>query len=353
LKMHPVGWLTIAAFEALDPTQFELVRLSAFEQDDYISHRFMKVAPERHDTSLFDDLGAARHIRASGIDILLEMGGYGDNGRMPICAYRAAPVQIKWVGMQYHTSGLEEMDWILCDEREIPPELAHYYTERPLYLPDGYVCYSPPPDAPDVARLPALANGYVTFGCFNNLSKFTPNSVATWAKLLHRLPTARMILKTPQFIEAENKQDMLQRFAACGIGEERLTLRGASPHRTLLAEYGDVDIILDPFPYNGGLTTCEALWMGVPTVTMPGEIFAARHSLSHLSNVGLTDWVAHDIQSYLALAEHKASALPELATLRANLRERVRQSPLCDARRFGKYFGDALRHAWRTWCENG
>jgi predicted O-linked N-acetylglucosamine transferase (SPINDLY family) len=351
LKMHPVGWLTIGAFEALDPAEFELVRLSAFEQADYISQRFVKVAPERHDTAMYDDGGAARHIRAIGIDILIDLGGYGDHGRMPICAYRAAPVQIKWVGMQYHTSGLAEMDWIVSDRWEIPPELAHHYTEQPLYLPDGYVCYSPPPDAPDVVALPALHNGYVTFGCFNNLSKLTPRTVAAWAKLLHRLPTARLIVKAPQLSEAENQQDVRERFAACDISGERLTLRGASPHRTLLGEYGDIDIVLDPFPYNGGLTTCEALWMGVPTVTLPGEIFASRHSLSHLSNVGLGDWVARDEDDYLALAMHKAADLENLATLRAGLREQVRRSPLCDATRFGKNFSLALRAAWRAWCE--
>jgi tetratricopeptide (TPR) repeat protein len=352
LKIHPVGWLTIAGFEALDPAQFELVRLSPFEQKDYISQRFVKIAPERHDTSLHDDHGAARHIRSIGIDILIDLGGYGDLGRMPLCAYRAAPVQIKWVGMQYHSSGIAEMDWIICDRWEIPPDLESYYTERPLIMPDGYVCYSPPPDAPDVTTLPALKNGYVTFGCFNNLSKFTPSTVAAWAKVLHRLPTARFILKAPQFDEAENRQDIRERFAAHNIGDDRLTLRGATLHRTLLGEYGDVDIILDPTPYNGGLTTCEALWMGVPTITLPGEIFASRHSLSHLSNVGLQDWVAANADDYVALAEHKAADLDSLATLRANLREQVRKSPLCDAPRFGRHLGMALRKTWHAWCDN-
>jgi predicted O-linked N-acetylglucosamine transferase (SPINDLY family) len=351
LKMHPVGWLTIAGLEALDPERFELVRLSAFEQGDYISQRFVAVAPERHDTGLYDDHGLAQHIRSSGIDILLDLGGYGDLGRMAVCAFRAAPVQIKWVGMQNHTTGIAEMDWIISDRWEIPPELEKFYTEKPLRLPDGYVCYSPPPDAPDVAPLPALSNGYVTFGCFNNLSKLTPNTVAAWARLLHRLPTARLLLKAPQFSEPDNAEDVRERFAAHGIESERLTIRGASPHRELLDQYKDIDMVLDPFPYNGGLTTCEALWMGVPTVTLPGEIFASRHSLSHISNVGLHDWVAQDLDSYLALAEQKAADLDGLARLRAGLREQVRRSPLCDAPRFGRHLSEALRHTWKVWCE--
>ena len=350
LKMHPIGWLTIAGFEALDPGAFELVRLTAFPPDDFIGERFATIAPECHDSGRFDDHDFARHIRAIGIDILIDLGGYGDLGRMPLCAHRAAPVQIKWVGMQNHTTALDEMDWMITDRWETPPDLERYYTERPLRMADGYVCYSPPPDAPEVGELPALARGQVTFGCFNNLSKVTRPLIATWCRLLHRLPSARLLLKAPQFSDVRTREDILERFAAHGIGAERLTLRGASPHRVLLSEYNEVDIVLDPFPYNGGLTTCEALWMGVPTVTLPGEIFAARHSLSHLSNVGLGDWAASDIDGYLDLAVAKAADLAGLAALRAGLREQVRQSPLCDGPRFGRSLSAGLRHAWREWA---
>jgi len=352
LKMHPVGWLTVAGFEALDPEAFELVRLTAFTPPDSLAQRFANIAPEIHDTGLYDDHGLARHIRAIGIDILIELGGYGDLGRMAVCAYRAAPVQVKWVGMQNHTSGIPEIDWMITDRWETPPALEHFYTERAMRMPDGYVCYSPPPDAPDVAPLPALANGYVTFCCFSNLSKLTPRVLASWASLLHRMPDAKLLLKAPQFSEPSTGEDFLARFAAHGIGPERLILRGASPHRTLLGQYADVDILLDPFPYNGGLTTCEALWMGVPTVTLPGEIFASRHSLSHISNVGLEDWVASDLEDYLALAERKAGDLESLAALRAGLREKVRLSPLCDAPRFGRHLGAKLREAWLEYCKS-
>ena len=137
------------------------------------------------------DKALACKARELGIDILIDLGGYGDAARMPACAYRLAPVQIKWVGMQNHSSGLAEMDWIITDRWETPPELEHVYSERPLRLPDGYVCYSPPPYAPDVVPLPALANGHITFGCFNNLAKVTPRVIATWCAILHRVPNAR------------------------------------------------------------------------------------------------------------------------------------------------------------------
>jgi protein O-GlcNAc transferase len=143
---------------------------------------------------------------------------------------------------------------------------------------------------------------------------------------------------------------VLAGFAELGIAAARIELRGSSGHRAFMAEYGQIDIVLDPFPYSGGLTTCEALWMGVPTVTLPGEIFASRHSMSHLSNVGLSDWVARDVQDYVELAVAKAADLAALAELRAGLRPRVKASPLCDAPRFGRNLGAALRHAWRVWC---
>jgi predicted O-linked N-acetylglucosamine transferase (SPINDLY family) len=263
-------------------------------------------------------------------------------------------VQIKWVGMQNHSSGLAEMDWFITDRWETPPGFEPLYSERLLRLPDGYICYSPPPYAPDVVPLPALAKGHITFGCFNNLAKITPRVIATWATILRRLPSARLILKTHQFSDVETAQRVHAEFAVHDIAAARVELRGASRHRAFLGEYNQVDIVLDPFPYSGGLTTCEALWMGVPTVTLPGEIFASRHSASHLSNAGLADWVAADLDGYIDLALARAADLPALAALRAGLRARVKASPLCDAPRFGRHLGAALRHTWRDWCrDNG
>lgn len=350
LKTHPVGWLTIAGFEALDPAVFALVGLAHNTWSDLIARRFRAIMPDWHEIDVMNDEALAHKTRDLGIDILIEMGGYGEGSRMTACAHRLAPVQVKWVGMQSHTSGLPEMDWMLTDRWETPPELAHLYTERLLCLPDGYVCYSPPPYAPDVAPLPALANGRVTFGCFNNLAKVTPRVIATWCSVLHRVKGSRFVLKTHQCTDLTTAERVRADFAAHGIAPERLELRGPSGHRAFVAEYNDIDIVLDPFPYSGGLTTCEALWMGVPTVTVPGEIFASRHSMSHLSNAGLADWVAPDIAAYVELAVAKASDIEALAALRLRLRAQVKASPLCDAPRFGRNLGAALRFAWQDWC---
>ncbi len=350
LKTHPVGWLTIAGFEALDPAAFEIVCLAQDGADDPLARRFRAVASGWHEVSGLDDAALATFARELAVDVLIELGGYGEAGRMPACAFRLAPVQVKWVGMQNHGSGLPEMDWFLTDPWETPAGFERFYDERLLRLPDGYVCYSPPAHAPDVAPLPARANGFVTFGCFNNLAKITPSVISTWGRILRDLSTARLVLKTHQFSDAGTRDRIHADFAKHGIEPSRIELQGASGHRQFLAQYNRVDLVLDPFPYSGGLTTCEALWMGVPALTLPGETFASRHSMSHMCNVGLADWVAADVEDYVALAARKAADVDALAELRAALRPRMRASPLCDAPRFGRALGAALRQAWRHWC---
>jgi len=352
LRSHPVGWLTVAGIETLDPDQFSVVCLvQNAAPEEPIARRYRAVARDWIEVDGLNDAALTSLAREQGIDILIDLGGYGDAARMAACANRLAPVQIKWVGMQAHSSGLTEMDWFITDRWETPDGFEPLYSEKLLRLSDGYVCYSPPPHAPDLAELPALANGFVTFGCFNNLAKITPRVIETWAEILRRIPNARLILKTHQLSDGATADGFLADFAALGIAGDRVELRGSSGHRAFMGQYGDVDMVLDPFPYSGGLTTCEALWMGVPTITLPGEIFASRHSASHMSNAGLPDWVAGSVQEYIDMAVARAADLATLATLRAGLREQVRRSPLCDARRFGRSLGAALRHAWRAWCE--
>jgi protein O-GlcNAc transferase len=354
LRAHPVGWLTVAGIETLDPARFSVACLvQNVAASDPIARRYRAVARDWIEIDGLADAALAQVARQLGIDILVDLGGYGDAGRMAACANRLAPVQMKWVGMQTHSTGLAEMDWFLTDRWETPEGFEKLYSEKLLRLEDGYVCYSPPPHAPDVVPLPALANGFVTFGCFNNLAKITQAVITTWAEILRRLPDSRLILKTHQLSDPATADRFRAAFAACGIDAGRIEPRGSSGHRAFMKQFGDIDIALDPFPYSGGLTTCEALWMGVPTVTMQGEIFAARHSASHMSNAGLPDWVVGSLPDYVEMAVARASDLAALAGLRAGLREQVRRSPLCDAPRFGRSLGAALRHAWRAWCAEG
>jgi protein O-GlcNAc transferase len=350
LRTHPVGWLTIEGFEALDPAGFELVCFGQPPSDDALQRRFQAASSEWHVATRRAPADVADLIRAQSIDVLIELGGWGDLGMLGVCAARPAPVQIKWVGMQSHSTGLPEIDWMITDRWETPAGVEHRYSERLLRLPDGYVCYSPSPLAPDVAALPAHRNGYVTFGCFNNLAKMTPAVVACWAAILRRVPSARLVLKAHQYSDRATCESVRAALTGHAVESSRLELRGSSTHRAQLLQHGGVDIMLDPFPYSGGLVTCESLWMGVPVIAMPGETFASRHSTSHLCNVGLPDWVAADVAGYQDMAVQRAGDLTALAALRGGLRARMKASPLCDGRRFGRNLGNALRDAWRKAC---
>lgn len=347
---HPVGWLTLAAIEALPAEAIEVVCYSLKPMGDALRQRFHSRADLWRELPRLDDAALAQAIRADMPDILVDLGGHGEGGRVTALAHRAAPVQVKWVGAQSATTGVPGMDWMLTDAWETPPGSEAHYTEGLLRMPDGYACYTPPPWAPPVGGLPALARGHVTFGCFNNLAKITPEVLSAWAAILAAMPTARLVLRTHALGDAATRGLFLTRAVAAGLPAGRLELHGPAPHEALLAAYNGIDVALDPFPYAGGLTACEALWMGVPLVAMAGSSFAGRHAVSHLNLLGLGHWVAEDRVGYIARAVAAAHELPALATLRAGLRARMAASPLMDAPRFGHHLAQALRLAWRDRC---
>ncbi len=348
---HPVGWLTLAGIEALPRDQFELTCFSLRRMDDPLARRFRATAEHWHDLPRLDDAELVAAIRAEQPDILIDLGGHGEGGRAAALSRRAAPVQIKWVGAQSSTTGIPAMDWMLTDRFETPEGSETLYSEALLRLPHGYVCYTPPPWAPAIGPLPALANGHITFGCFNNLAKVTPEVLASWSAILAAIPASRLVLRTHALADLATRESFAARAATHGIDPARLSLLGPAPHAELLDGYNAIDIALDPFPYAGGLTAIEALFMGAPLVAMAGTSFAARHAVSHLNNVGLADWVAQDSAGYIARAIAAAQDVPALASLRASLRQRITASPLMDAPRFGRALADALRHAWIKRCE--
>jgi protein O-GlcNAc transferase len=265
-----------------------------------------------------------------------------------VFARKPAPIQITWMGY-VGTTGLAAMDYLLADRYQVPLEAEPHYRERILRMPNDYVVYEPPYYAPAVARLPALASGRVALGCFTNPAKITARVVEVWGRILRRLPQGRLVLKYGGMSDPAVVGRFTDLFAAQGVDAARLDFLGRSSHAELLAEYGRIDIALDTFPYSGGLTTCEALWMGVPVITCPGETFASRHSLSHLSNVGLTETIAGDFDEYVDLAVTLANDLPRLSAVRTGLRQRMASSPLCDGKRFAANLATVLGDAWRQW----
>ena len=347
-----MGWLTVAGIEALPRAEFECVAYSLKRRTEPMAERFRARCALWRDMDGASDDAIADAVAEDGVDILLDLGGYGEGGRPFALAGRPAPLQIKWVGAQFGTTGLPHVDAMITDRWETPPGHERFYTERLLRLRDGYVCYSPPAYAPDVAPLPAAraGGGRVTFGCFNNLAKVTPAVLLAWGRILEAVPAARLILRTHAIDDPGARGALLRRMGEFGLPAERIELAGSLPHRELLRAYNEIDIALDPFPYTGGLTVCEALWMGVPVLSLAGDSFCGRHALSHLSNVGLPDWAVGTEEDYVREAVRRAADTQALSELRAGLRERVRASPLCDARRFGASLAEALRGAWRDWC---
>lgn len=344
LRRHPELWLTLRAFAHLDPA---VVRLYVYDystrHDDFTDLLRAQAALWR-DVGALEDGDLVAQMRADGLDILINKAGHAE-GRLGVCAHRVAPVQVQWGG--FNTSALANMDWFLADWREVPPGEERWFTESVYRLPDDYVCYAPPDAAPPVAPLPAHETGIVTFGCFNHPAKLNERIAGLWAQLLAAVPHSRLFLKGKAFTDPEVAEPLQRRLAAAGLPAERLLVEGHAPHHELLAAYNHVDIALDPWPYSGGLTTIEALWMGVPVVTRPGPSFVGRHAATHLANAGLSDWITPDGESYVAKAAAWASDLPALASLRAGLRARVAASPLVDGPRFARNLETALATMWR------
>jgi predicted O-linked N-acetylglucosamine transferase (SPINDLY family) len=283
------------------------------------------------------------------VDVLFDLAGHTARNRLLVFARKPSPIQITWIGYE-GTTGVEEMDYILADRFTIPPGAEAYYREQVLRMPNGYVCYDPPTNAPDPGPLPASQNGFVRFGCFNNPAKITPPVVEVWAKVLNRVPQSRLVLRYHGLGDDSVRNRFTELFKAFGADPARLEFAPRTDYFGYLASFREIDIALDPFPFGGGITTCDALWMGVPVIAFPGETFASRHGFSHLSNAGLTETIARDLDDYVDLAVSLAGDLPRLATLRAGLRQRMAASPLCDGKRFAADLTTVVRDVWRDWC---
>lgn len=346
---HPIGFFTLKLLENRAPGAFTAVGYSCDRWPDAVTERLQAAFDEWYEIRKTEDADLAERIREDTIDILFDMAGHTAHNRLPCFALKPAPIQISWAGY-VGTTGLAAMDYLMADRFHVPPGEESHYRERVLRMPNGYICYAPPEDAPAVTPPPAAANGFVTFGSFNNPSKINDPLLEAWAEILRRVPDSRLFLKYVDLDDPIVNGRIVRRLAEHGIDASRLIFEGNSPHREHLAAYGRVDIGLDTSPYSGGLTTCEALWMGVPVVTMTGATFAGRHSTSHLSNVGLTETIAADAAGYVETAIALADDIDRLADLRAGLRARMAASPLCDGPRFARDFAAAMREVWRVRC---
>lgn len=347
---HPVGFLLRDVVRRHDKEHFEIHCFSMMRHEDNITKAIRIAADRWHDALLDSDDELAEKIRAEGIDLLVDLSGHTAYQRLCAFALRPAPVQATWIGY-FHSTGLSSIDYFITDPHTSPRGCGQLFSETPVWLPDSRFCYSPPEYAPPVAPSPCERLGHITFGCFNRLEKLVPAVLDTWAEILHRVPQARLLLKGKGLGEGSEREWIVGEFRRRGIAEERLDLRDRSSHPEMLAEYGEVDIALDPFPFNGGMTTLEALWMGVPVVTLAGSAVVSRQTYSALANVGLTELAFPTRDSYIAGAVALAQDRARLARLRASIRERMAASPLCQAEKFTRDLERLYRDMWRAWCE--
>ncbi len=344
LRVHPVGWLLAPVLEAHDRAAFEihLFDTSGGAGDD-LTHRLRAAADGWHDLAALDDAAAQRAIRAAGIDILVDLSGHTARNRLALFARRCAPVQAAWLGYPATTGLAAAFDAAIFDDATVPAGAEALFAEPLIRLPRGRFCYVPPAYAPAPAAPPSAAGAPVTFGSFNELTKLNPEVIALWAQVLAQVSGSRLKLKWTSLDEPQVRARLTEAFAAQGVGPERLILSGYAPHARMLAEYAQVDIALDPFPFGGGMTSLEALAMGVPVITWPGAAPASRQTLAFLTELGLTELAAGSAADYVARAAALAGDPQRLAELRQGLRPHLAASALGGPARFTP----TLEAAWR------
>ena len=329
LRRHPVGYFLDQVLPSLERQRIATVCFATASGGDAFTDRLRASATGWHDIAGMTDDGACDLIEREAIDLLVDLSGHTAGGRLRLFSRRPAPVQASWIGY-FGTTGLSSIDWLIADRHLVPVEHEPAFSERVARLPDSYICYAPPADAPSVAEPPSDRAGHVTYGCCNALAKVGPAAVAAWARILVATPGSRLLLKTSAFDSAPVRRRVIDAFGALGVEAARLGLEGWSPYGDFLHTYDRIDVALDPFPFCGGLTTVETLWMGVPLVSLAGDRFAGRQSLSYLSTVGHAELCASTADAYVDLAVRLGSDANWRRQLRHRLRDDMARSPLVD-----------------------
>ncbi len=347
---HSVAFFIAPVLAHHGRDEYETYCYYSHPRTDAVTRRLKSCAGHWRDIFGVDDAAAAELIADDGVDILVDLSGHTANNRLPMFARRPAPVQATWLGY-LNTTGLDAMDWRITDARASPEGMFDdFHSEKLLRLPDSQWCYQPPNHCPDVAGAPGGNSGPVTFAAFCAPAKIGPGVIELWSRLLERVPRSRLLIVSSGF--STIPPEFIERFTGRGIPHERLALMSAKSFADYLALHNSVDVMLDTFPYTGGTTTCHALWMGVPVVSLAGETATSRGGASLLHAVGLGELVAQTPGEYLHIAAALAGDTQRLSALRAGLRDRMRSSPLTDADRFTRGLERAYRTMWRNWCEN-
>jgi len=350
-RNHSVAHFLEPLLRSHDRDAVEVFCYAEVDWPDERTERFKRLADRWVPTVGMSDAALAERIRQDGIDILVDLAGHTAKNRLLVFARKPAPAQVTWLGYP-NTTGLSAIDYRLVDAVTDPEgEADAFASETLVRLPGGFLCYRSPRDAHEPVAPPCVASGAVTFGSFNAAAKLSDATLDAWAALLVQLPTARLSLKGKAFADAATCALFRERLGKRGLAAPRLDLAAYVPQAEHFAAYGRVDIALDPFPYNGTTTTCEALWMGVPVVTLKGDRHAGRVGASLLTQVGLTDLIAGSVDEYVEIAAALAGDSARLSALRRSLRPRMAASTLCDSPAFARKIEAAYRTMWKAWCE--
>jgi predicted O-linked N-acetylglucosamine transferase (SPINDLY family) len=346
LNNHPVGRFLLPLVKAHDRDNFEIYCYAGARAADELTAIFRDQSDRWYDVVDMTDESLADLIRRHRIDILVDLDAHMGGNRLLTFARKPAPVQVTYLAY-CSTTGLSAMDYRLTDPFLDPPGRPTHYAEESVCLPESYWCYQPSTERPPVARLPALVNGQVTFGCLNSYFKVTLPTLTVWRELLLAVPGSRLLLHADP---GTHRDRAAKFFAEKDVDLSRIVFVDFCPPAQYFELYHRIDIGLDPFPYAGGTTTCDALWMGVPVVSLAGRTAVGRGGLSILSNVGLSELVVQTPEEYVRIASNLAADLPRLTALRVGLRDRMLRSPLADAPRFARHVEGAFREIWQRWC---
>lgn len=343
---HAVAYFIEPILASHDKSRVEIYGYYNHAQHDDHTDRIVGYMDHWLVCNNMSDEQLAERIRADGIDILVDLSGHTALNRLPVFARKPAPVQASWIGYPGST-GLTAMDYRITDPWQDPPGLTEcYHSETVIRLPGG-MAFQPEPDSPAVNALPALTSGELIFASLNNLSKVNQAVVNLWGRILSALPQARLMLGN--VTDSGVEQRLIGMFSQAGIGAERLILQPRVTMAGYLALHQQIDVALDPFPYNGGTTTMHSLWMGVPVITLAGDHPVSRLSAAHMSRVGLSEFISHSEEEYLQCALRAAQDLPALNRVRQSLRERM-NGPECDPANITRHLEAAYRDMWRKWC---
>lgn len=349
LHKHPVAHFIEPILANHDPDRVEVICYAEVPHPDAVTKHLQSMVDEWRTTCGMTDTQVAGMIREDAIDILVDLAGHTSNNRLMTFARKPAPVQVTYLGYP-NTTGLSTIDYCMTDTVADPAGAGNYYTEELAYLRNGFSCYQPPDNAPAVTPLPARDNGVITFGSLNMLGKIDEEVIRVWCNILREHPASRMLIFRDE-LRGKVKDQYFRAFVAQGIDGNRVELVNQSASgKSHMDVYENIDIALDTFPWNGHTTSCEAMWMGIPVITLYGKSHAGRLCASVLDQVGLSQLIAKTPDDYVRIAVDLAGDIGKLETLRGNLRETMDQSPLCDGKIFTEILEESYRHMWEKWC---